>query len=237
MNLVIDSGNSAIKAGLFDQFSLKKIYESTSIDALKKILFDNKVDRAIVSSVKNDAEEIRRYLGVATTLILSHDLKLPFENLYKTPETLGADRVAAVAGAIQLYPNQDILVIDAGTCVTYDFIDRNKNYQGGSISAGLKMRLRAVHEFTAKLPLVEYSGTPLITGRTTSQAIESGAFFGMLAEINGFIEEYKKIAPALVVIICGGDAKFFESKIKHSIFVVPEIVLTGLNNILQYNVL
>jgi type III pantothenate kinase len=147
------------------------------------------------------------------------------------------DRLAAVVGASFLFPDSDCLVIDAGTCITYDYVDREQNYQGGSIALGLEMKFKALHTFTQKLPLVQQTRAEVpLTGRNTVDAIRSGVLHGSVAELNGIIKAYTKIAPKLVVVLCGGDAAFFETNLKGRIFVVPELVLIGLNRILNYNV-
>ena len=136
-----------------------------------------------------------------------------------------------------MFPDTDCLVIDAGTCITMDFVDRDKNYRGGSIALGLEMKFRALHTFTQKLPLLQRppAAVPL-AGRNTAGAIQSGVLNGTVAELNGLISAYRSTSPDLVVVLCGGDAAFFETNLKAPIFVVPELVLIGLNRILNYNV-
>ncbi len=146
------------------------------------------------------------------------------------------DRLAGVCGAIELFKETDTLVIDAGTCITYDFVDKQKNYFGGSISPGLKMRFKAVHTFTAKLPLVDSANAVGLIGDSTESSIQSGVINGMIAEIEGIIMRYQDKYPGLRVILCGGDTAFFENKLKASIFAAPDLVLIGLNSILIYNV-
>jgi type III pantothenate kinase len=161
---------------------------------------------------------------------------LPVVNLYATPLTLGVDRLAGVCGAQQIFPLQHCLVIDAGTCITYDFLDKEGKYYGGGISPGLKMRFQAVHTFTAKLPLVTPKGHVPLIGNSTESCIQSGVVNGVLAELDGIIDQYGKKFEGLRVILCGGDAMFFENQLKASIFASPELVLIGLNSILNYNV-
>jgi type III pantothenate kinase len=146
------------------------------------------------------------------------------------------DRLAAVAGAHELYPHQNMLVIDAGSCITYDIVDRHGNYFGGNISPGLRMKLKALNTFTAKLPLIELHDPESFIGIDTASSILSGVVFGTVSEIEGLISLYRKKFADLQVILCGGDAAFFESKIKQHIFVVPQLVLIGLNSILEHNV-
>jgi type III pantothenate kinase len=237
MNLVVDSGNSAAKVGIFDDLILKEKLSFDSWEDLGLFLEKSSHENILVSSVKADAQSVlSRALHARNKFALTKDLPLPVQNRYSTPASLGMDRLAAVCGARQFFPRHDCLVIDAGTCVTYDFIDKAGNYLGGGISPGLKMRFQAVHTFTAKLPLVSpKAGVPLI-GDSTETSIQSGVGNGLLAEIDGIIDRYQKKYPGLSVILCGGDTGFFENQTKASIFASPELVLIGLNSILIYNV-
>jgi type III pantothenate kinase len=161
---------------------------------------------------------------------------MPLKILYKTPATLGVDRLAAACGARALFPLQHCLTIDAGTCVTFDFIDMDGNYYGGAISPGMNMRFQALHTFTARLPLVSPAGEANLIGDSTESSIRSGVINGLAAEIDGIIHQYQLKFEGLRAILCGGDALFFENKLKASIFASPELVLVGLNSILIYNV-
>jgi type III pantothenate kinase len=191
--------------------------------------------KAVISSVNEDASLISEKISPVKTLVVNNSTRLPFKNLYKTPETLGTDRIAAAAGAKTLYTQADCLAIDAGTCVTFDFIDAGDNYYGGSISPGISMRFKALHNFTARLPLVNKKERTELIGANTEESIQSGVMNGIASEVDGMIASYKSIYPELKVIICGGDAPFFETNLKQSIFAVPELVLIGLNRILEYN--
>lgn len=237
MNLVVDSGNSAVKVGIFDDLALQDKLSFDSWDDLGLFLEKTSHENVLMSSVKTDAQAILgRAVNAKKKFALTSDLPLPIQNRYSTPASLGMDRLAAVCGARQLFPLHDCLVIDAGTCITYDFIDKSGNYLGGGISPGLKMRFQAVHTFTAKLPLVSpKAGIPLI-GDSTERSIQSGIVNGMLAEIDGIVSRYQEKYPALKAILCGGDTGFFENQTKASIFASPELVLIGLNSILLYNV-
>jgi type III pantothenate kinase len=237
MNLVVDYGNSAAKVGIFNHQNMIEHFTFRSLQALNDFIITTSFSNIIVSSVNADAETIVSWAGKATVkLILNKNLRLPINNLYATPETLGMDRLAAVCGAFQLYPLRNSLVIDAGTCITYDFIDREGNYHGGGISPGLSMRFKAVHTLTAKLPLVSPKKNIKLIGSTTETCIQSGVVNGLLAEIDGIILQYREKFDGLNVILCGGDAGFFENQTKASIFASPELVLIGLNSILIYNV-
>ncbi|MEZ4902933.1 MAG: type III pantothenate kinase [Spirosomataceae bacterium] len=174
-------------------------------------------------------------------LQLSPTLPLPIQKNYDTPATLGADRLAAAVGAKVLFPNDHCLVIDMGTCVTYDWVSAAATFEGGIISPGLRMRFQAMHTFTKRLPLIEVMPQatllwPSLLGKSTQTAMESGAFNGLLAEMEGFIQRYQQERGECQVLLCGGDGPLFENSLKSRIFAAPNLVLIGLNRILQYNV-
>jgi type III pantothenate kinase len=166
---------------------------------------------------------------------LSALTNIPVTNFYKTPDTLGKDRLAGIVAAHSLYVKENVLVIDAGTCITYDLITTKGEYYGGSISPGLNMRFKALHTFTEKLPLVSLLNFEELIGTDTNTSILSGVINGLIAETDAIIERYKELYSALKIIICGGDAQFLVDRLKNSIFAVPELVLIGLNEILDYN--
>lgn len=237
MNLVIDYGNSGAKVGIFNELTLTEKLTFSSLDELHRFIQDATFENLMVSSVSADAGLIASWAPHAERkFVLGKSLPLPVNNLYATPETLGMDRLAAVCGAHQLFPAFPCLVIDAGTCITYDFIDENGNYFGGGISPGLNMRFQAVHTLTARLPLVLPKKNARLIGDSTETCIQSGVINGLLAEIDGIIRQYNEKFKGLNVILCGGDAGFFENQMKASIFASPELVLIGLNSILIYNV-
>ena len=237
MNITVDHGNSAAKVGIFDNQNLMEKHTFTAPDALKDFLGQSIAENIIISSVRIDAAEIARWaVHSKSKFILHHTLPMPITNLYLTPGTLGMDRLAAVCGAKQTFPASHVLVIDAGTCITYDFIDKEGCYHGGGISPGLSMRFQALHTFTARLPLVSPKDSAPLTGDTTEKSILSGVINGSLAELDGIIVQYEKKFEGLRVILCGGDSAFFENKLKASIFASPELVLIGLNSILNHNV-
>lgn len=237
MNLVIDSGNSAAKVGIFDQQKLVGKFTFIALEELYSFVRSASYENLLISSVNADAQEIASQAVInGKKFILKKGLPLPLNNLYATPDTLGMDRLAGVCGALELFPGSNNLVIDAGTCITYDFVDKMRNYRGGSISPGLNMRFRAVHTFTAKLPLVTAKAGVGLIGDSTESSIQSGVVNGLLAEIEGIVRQYEVNFPDLRVILCGGDAGFFENQLKASIFAVPDLVLIGLNSILIHNV-
>ena len=233
MNLVLDIGNSSIKAGLFNESVL---IETRRLHDLKELpaLFDMKqVEFIAICSVgiqqkDIDIENIFMFVDASTPM--------PFSINYNTPLTLGSDRLAAVAGANALFPDRHCLVIDSGTCLTFEVITNNNEYQGGAISPGIDMRFKAMHNYTASLPLVEADTSFDLIGKSTIDCMKSGVLNGFVNEINGVIEQYQARFENLQIILCGGNLHLFESKVKASIFVQPDLVLLGLNTILEYNV-
>lgn len=237
MNLTIDIGNSLIKYGVFEQGQLAEQGAVQNADQLLEEVGPRQVRHAIVASVARQAPGLVERLPVSGKVLeLNHATALPIENLYRTPQTLGADRLAGVVGAAHLFSGQNCLVIDAGTCLTYDFIDKDQRYHGGSISPGIDMKFKALHTFTGRLPLTQRTEESVLTGQTTQEALQSGVLFGTLAEVQGIIALYQQRFPSLTVVLCGGDASFFDRKVKATIFVIPELVLIGLHRILEHNV-
>lgn len=240
MNLVIDWGNSSLKLGWFTGPTLSRTLTIPTPDALPTLLTDQPVEHVLVSSTSRPADELRGWLntvGKADWLTLDSMTAVPITKRYDTPHTLGADRVAAAVGATVLFPGHDCLVIDMGTCITADLVDASLTFLGGLISPGLYMRLRAMHVFTERLPLVPLADEwPPVTAQNTQEALQSGALNGMLFELQGIIDTYRRQYPNLAVVVCGGDAPLFESRLKPTIFAVPELVLVGLNRILTHNV-
>lgn len=241
MDLIVDIGNSYAKLAVFDSES-KLIYrEVLELNFLEQVLGDLKIkfpaiSWAIVSSVGESASVYLESLKTSYQVLeLTNKLPVPFVNAYKTPETLGVDRVALVSGALKSFSDTAVLVIDAGTCVTYEFVDAEQTYFGGAISPGLRMRYKAMHTFTENLPLLESSSDIKLTGGTTSESMHSGASLGLIFEIEAYISQYKEQNPDLKVILTGGDAEFLRDYIKSDIFVNSNLLLEGLLHILNYN--
>ena len=239
MNLAIDIGNTRVKLGLFKKSQLKKrvIWESLSLRAIKAFCEKWKVEGVILSSTNHLPKGVEKYLAKHFYYIsLSHETLIPIENKYHTPKTLGKDRLAAAIGANALFPNKACLVIDAGTCTTYDIITAEGHYLGGNITPGINMRLQAMHHFTAKLPLVKPATIKNLVGNTTKSALRTGGQLAAVFEMEGFITAYRRQFGAINVILTGGDAKYFAKHLKTKIFVNHNLVLQGLNQILTHNV-
>lgn len=237
MNLVIDFGNSRMKVGLFEVRKISEKAYFTSEEELFHFLDARTVDACLISTVRKENQALLSHVkSRQSPIMLTSATPLPITNQYATPHTLGVDRIAAACGALEVLPDQPRLVIDAGTCFNYEFVDQENRYHGGAISPGLRMRLEAMHRFTARLPLVELEGLYPLVGNSTETCMRSGAINGAINEMNGFIDAYKILYPTLGVILCGGDALRFENQLKHPIFVAPDLVLTGLNRILLHNV-
>ncbi|CAN5777293.1 type III pantothenate kinase [soil metagenome] len=237
MDIVVDIGNTRIKYGVFEQGQLVDQGHVPGADQLVERLQPLSIQHLVGASVAQPAAEVLARLPHTGTLLeLSPSTPLPVQNLYQTPQTLGADRMAGVIGAAYLFPGQDCLVIDAGTCITYDLVDKANRYHGGSISPGIDMKFKALHTFTGRLPLTERTEESIFIGQNTRESIQSGVLVGTVAEVQGFISLYRQHYSSLTTVLCGGDAAFFDTKLKAPIFVIPELVLIGLYRILQHNV-
>ena len=237
-SIAIDIGNTGGKYGIFEEDALIAQGSFKEQEGLPQKVASQTFDHAIVASVSGSAEQMKTGLSVSGSIVmLSAQTALPVSVDYKTPETLGVDRIAGAVAAHYFFPGRNCLVIDAGTAITYDFINAEGRYQGGGIAPGIQMKFKALHNFTGRLPLVQgiHENFPLI-GQTTQESLESGVLGGTVAEVEGIISAYRQKSDKLVVILCGGDAGFFESTIKHPIFVIPELVLIGLQRILRHNV-
>ncbi len=238
MNLVVDIGNSSTKIAIYkgkEQVSSARLSESDCA-RLEKKLSGYKVKKAIISSVKTLPPFISdiMFSNIKFVHVLSHRSELPFSIEYETPETLGTDRIAAVAGAYSLYPEAEILVIDTGSAITYDFLQEGI-YKGGNISPGLTMRSKALKQFTGKLPLVTLPDKYTSPGRNTVEAIAAGIITGVIYEINEYIRTFQKRHSDSKIILSGGDSGYLKEKIDHKCIYMPDIVLDGLNYILEYN--
>jgi len=237
--LAIDIGNTSTKLAVYENSQIilfKQISEPQSRWLQKTIANYPNIKSSILASVREYPKNMDEWLADRFFHIsLNSKTHLPFSNQYATPETLGNDRIAIVAAATKLFPQNNVLIIDAGTSITYDLITDNNIYLGGGISPGIEMRFKALHTFTGKLPLVtKIDDTPLI-GNSTQNSILSGVLNGVVAEVEGIIYRYSQQFEKLKIIISGGDYKYFDKKLKNSIFATPNIVMQGLIEILKFN--
>jgi type III pantothenate kinase len=239
-HLVIDTGNTRTKAAIFDDERLvsKLIWDQCTASEIIRVAEADQIERILISEVGQsmDAEAKARVAARFPLLELTSQLRFPFEIGYLTPATLGKDRLAAVAGAFARFPQQNCLIIDAGTCITYELLSAAGKYLGGNISPGLRLRFRALPVFTAGLPLLEPGETDTMFGISTETAIRNGIQEGLVWEVEGAIAAVKRQWNQINILLTGGDAHFFEKKLKNRIFVYPDLVLEGLNKILNYNV-
>ncbi|MBX2827053.1 MAG: type III pantothenate kinase [Flavobacteriaceae bacterium] len=240
MNLIIDVGNTSIKLAVYanNQLLERMVSQSESfgrdLQQLEKQYPD--LSDCMVSSVGGFGRQELDVLDEKFNLfILNHETSVPFQNNYGTPKTLGVDRIALVSAAASQYPDENILVIDAGSCVTYDFLNHKNEYLGGAISPGLQMRYKALHTFTANLPLLETETPENWIGNSTHESMHIGVVKGLANEIDGFIDGYKNEFYDLRVILTGGDAQFLRDRIKNDIFANSNFLLEGLNRILEFN--
>lgn len=237
--LCIDVGNSLQKLAVFHGQRLVRTWNQPviTVDLLKSIFGQYPIESSILSQVKSIKVSIKNYLKKHSRFTeMSPDLRFPVINRYSTPSTLGKDRLAAVCGAVYLYPGVPLLVIGIGTCITYDFVRSDRTYLGGSISPGLSMRLKAMHQFTASLPLVEINLKARLTAGNTREALQSGAIWGIRSELEGIIAQYRRGNKGLRIVLFGGGTDFYKNKLKKPIFAHPNLVLLGLKEILLLNV-
>ncbi len=240
MNLIIDLGNSKIKAAVFEGNTLlNKIiigYEDWK-NQLENIVKKNEnINNVVVANVSKVQKESFLFLEkYAKLFIVSIDCNFPFTNNYETTSTLGIDRMVLATGAVLSFPNKNRLVIDAGTCVTYDFIDENDNYHGGAISPGIRLRYESLHNYTAKLPLLTKVDEEYLTGTSTTKSIHSGVLNGLALEIDGFINRYSEKHQNFIIILTGGDTEFLAKRLKNTIFANQNFLLESLNQTFQFN--
>ncbi|MBA2611806.1 MAG: type III pantothenate kinase [Bacteroidetes bacterium] len=238
MNFVVDFGNTRIKAAIFNGTELQHSYVFNSvmglIEGLKQISAFN---QCLIGSVTGMHTQFIKALPKGQQVILFEaNTPIPLKNLYKSALTLGSDRIAASVGAYSFYPNANVLTIDAGTCIKYNFVNANNEYLGGAISPGLAMRLKAMKEFTHALPVIEIDKTfAELIGTNTKDSMLSGALMGAVAEVDGIIERYLLNYANLQVVLTGGDADYLGKQLKNRLFANQNILLYGLNTILNYN--
>ncbi|MBK9254732.1 MAG: type III pantothenate kinase [Saprospiraceae bacterium] len=239
MNLVIDIGNTRVKTAIFNDDGLVNTYisDSLSVEDISNLSLKYSIKSVIISSTSVTDDALLDRLKIFENFInLDSQTKLPILNRYQTPETLGKDRLAAAVGTWSRYPKVNSLVIDMGTCITIDILTFDGAFEGGNISPGVHMRIKAMHQFTAKLPMVDTVLPEALFGSSTDTALRNGVLRGTFFELDGYIRVCKHKYGKINVILTGGDAPLFAKFSKNKIFVLPNLVLEGLNEILNYNV-
>jgi len=243
MNLVLDFGNTRIKAGIFEGNHLveKYIFDQIAIGFESKLLATmasfSSIKNCLIGSVTNDHKSASELLSAKfNTRVFEATTPIPLKNLYKSALTLGSDRIAASVGSWSLYPNQNVLTIDAGTCIKYNFVNAQNEYLGGAISPGIPMRLKAMNHYTQALPLVDIDKNyDKLIGQSTSESLLTGALIATACEIDGMIERYNARYENLQVLITGGDSDYLCKQLKNRFFANQNILLQGLNTILNFN--
>jgi type III pantothenate kinase len=238
MNLIIDSGNSLVKAAVFHNEKILAFWSGKVPDVAMLHSFHEKhgFTHTLVSDVSGACQPLMPWLSENSRLtLMTTDTPTPLNVSYGSRETLGTDRVAAAVYSVDQFPHNHTLTIQAGTCITYEYTSDKKEYIGGSISPGIDMRLQALHNFTARLPLVKKEEINYLTGNNTKESILSGVINGCIAEIDGIIDQYRHKHPDIIVVMGGGDIFFFDKQLKNRIFATANLVLKGLNIILEHN--
>ncbi|MEO8239587.1 MAG: type III pantothenate kinase [Flavobacterium sp.] len=241
MVLTIDVGNTRIKAAVFEGSTVLEsfVFEKNELEKkIENILkkFQNCSDLVVASVGNVEKQSFLAFENQLNVHFLTHEDVFPFINKYATPKTLGIDRMVLASGATLQFPKQNRLVIDAGTCITYDFIDEFDNYLGGAISPGLRLRYEALHNYTARLPLLTLKTPESYIGNTTTEAIHSGVVNGFVYEIDGFIDEYRANFSNFIIILTGGDTDFLAKRLKNTIFANSNFLLESLNQTFQYKI-
>ena len=239
MNLIVDIGNTLVKLAVFDggRIVAQRCVERLHPSMLGELLEGRRAAKAVVASTRGEADDVIETVRPYADYLLefTSQTPVPVANAYHTPETLGRDRLAAAVGATVLYPGENVLIVDFGTAVTIDLVTADNTFRGGCISPGVTMRFRALHDYTAKLPLCAATGGEGLSGLTTEEAIELGVMNGIAFEIEGYVTRMREKIDGLRVIFTGGDAKFFVKRIKNTIFANCNLVFCGLNRILEHN--
>ena len=239
MYLCIDAGNTRTKVSVFNHDGTiieSLIAPENQIEPIIELISRHGIEHVIITTTGERDWDIKSLSIEGKNIELYHDTRFPIQVVYSTPATLGRDRIAAACGANALFPGQNCLVIDAGTCVTMDVLLGTGVYLGGNIAPGLKMRLQAMHEYTAKLPLVEPGWPELAFGDSTLHALQNGAGLGIIMEIEGLLHRAKGAFGEVSIVMTGGDAVFLAERLESQIFVTPELVAHGLFQILDFNV-
>ncbi|MEG1700725.1 MAG: type III pantothenate kinase [Alistipes sp.] len=237
MNLIVDRGNSLVKLAVMDAGNIvtQRCVEQLDASLLDALTADYPITQAIVASTCGNSDELLALLRARVHRVVEFtpQTPVPIHNAYRSPETLGCDRLAAAVGATVLYPGRNVLIVDFGTAVTIDLVSADNTFRGGCISPGMQLRFRALHDFTAALPLCAASQSEELLGLTTRAAIEQGVMNSLTFEIEGYITRMVDEIDDLCVIFTGGDAKFFVKRIKNTIFANCNLVFCGLDRIVE----
>ncbi|SFB11016.1 type III pantothenate kinase [Flavobacterium swingsii] len=241
MILTIDVGNTRIKSAVFENNTLieASVFSNENFQTeIENILNGNKkINILVIASVgKLEKQAFESFSNRVKVYFISRESAFPFQNNYATPSTLGIDRMVLAAGAVLQFPKQNRLIIDVGTCVTYDFVDENNIYQGGAISPGIRLRYEAMHNYTAKLPLLSIEEPENIIGNSTNESLHSGVINGLTFEIEGYINSLMSKNENFIIILTGGDANFLAKRLKNTIFANSNFLLESLNNLYQYQI-
>lgn len=236
-HVVIDAGNTFVKIALFIDGQLSDIQRIETMSFLSNPTFEHphKSLRGIISSVLNNESTNQLHAFFPKTVILTTQSNLPIELKYDTPHSLGIDRICNAVSMWTKNPKKGSVSIDIGSCIKFDYVDKNGAYQGGSISPGLKMRYKSMNDYTANLPLINETTVPSIIGKSTNGSMHAGVILGMHAEIFGFIQRYLEIDKDLTFFMTGGDAKYFDFHSKNNIFAIENLTLEGLYQIFLFN--
>jgi len=215
----------------------KFIYTNQSLNIFSDLFKNNVIDNCLISNVSTIDKNILDFLKINSNLFsINESINLPFINLYKTKNTLGHDRIALVSAAAIDFPDQNTLIIDTGTCITYDFKNSENEYLGGGISPGIQMRFKSLNSQTSNLPLSPINLDSKLIGDDTNSSINSGVVHGVISEINGIINQYQERFKNIKIILTGGDSNFLLKKIKNTIFADQNFLLKGLNYLLEDNI-
>ncbi len=238
ITICFDFGNTRLKAAVFEQDQLKEIIilKDDSRESIEEIIQQFKPSFSILSSVINHQPVVEEVLARHTNFHkLSHQTKLPFTTPVGKPETIGADRLALCAASVHLFPGKNNLAIGIGTCITYNFINNQNQFLGGSISPGLEMRFKSMNQLTALLPLVKMEWNFPLIGYDTKTNLLSGVAWGMAKEIDGIIDAYAEKYGNFNVLLTGGDTVHFAPLLKNMIFADPQLIFKGLYAISEFN--
>lgn len=237
--LCLDFGNTLLKAALVkdgvveEHFNFK---EATASYVLP-IIHQTNPDICVLSSVIHHDTSLEQAIAEACPFhLLTHISKLNFTTDVEQPQTIGADRIALMAGAVALFPKHPVLVISMGTCITYSFINKNHQFTGGAISPGVEMRFKAMHEYTSRLPLTSFETDVALPAKDTHSNLQAGVFYGVLGELTGFISDFKQENNDVHIILTGGSAPFFAERLKLKIFADRDLLFNGLYALAKINV-